>query len=670
MTSSERGATVWHVVARQGLAAVAALAVLTGGITAAGAQAIDPATDRGTPGSNPAAPGGPNQFQQNDRTGTATSSTEINSGPAQPIDVNGSSGTSGSNGSNSNAAGNSQGRGSITQNSRTDTTATDLRDPITPAFKRPPLPSAFELFVAERVGRVLPRFGADLIVPAARDFAAPPATAVPSTYVLQPGDQIFIGLSGSLDGSVKADIDNNGRIFLPKVGMVKVGGATYGDLKTLLANAIGLQYRGFNVSVSITSIRGFRVYVTGFANNPGGYSVNSLSTLINAVLAAGGPSAGGSFRSIKLYRNGEQVSDFDLYDFLRSGDKSKDVLLHSEDVLFIPPVGEQAAIAGSVNQEAIYEARPGETISDLVRYAGGATALADQSRVIVYKLANQDRLGGVEVARAALGTTPLNGGDIVQVLTTGSLIRPLARETVLIRIDGEVNKPGNYFVPPGTSLDTVIGLAGGLTPGAFVFGTRLQRLSVRTQQRRGFEEALSQLEVSLAAAPLSATLTNPNGPQQYAAARATLDRLRVTQPDGRVVLPMVDDNATLPAALALENNDTLYIPPRPSTVGVFGAVYRPASFLIEDTPRRVRDYLDMAGGSLRAADNGQVFLVRANGAVVSKKRGAMTTRAMPGDVVFVPIKTQNNSLLNKLGQIATLVFGLGLSAASIVSITR
>jgi len=670
MTSCERHATVWKVLSRRGLAAVAALAMVTGGGTATGAQTVDPANDRGTPANGTTAPGGPNQFQQNDRTGTATSSTEINSGPAQPIDVNGNSNGNGNNNAGINNAGNSQGQNSATQTSRTDATATDPRQPISPTMKRPPPPSAFELFVEERVGRVLPRFGSDLIVPAARDFAVPPATAVPSTYVLQPGDQIFIGLSGSLDGSVKADIDNNGRIFLPKVGMVKVGGATYGDLKTILANAIGLQYRGFNVSVSITSIRGFRVYVTGFANSPGGYSVNSLSTLVNAVLAAGGPSAGGSFRSIKLYRNGEQVSDFDLYDFIRSGDKSKDVLLHSEDVLFIPPVGDQVAIAGSVNQEAIYEARPGETINDLLRYAGGPTALADRSRVIVYKLANRDRLGGVEVARAAFGATAVSGGDIVQVLTTGSLVRPLARETVLIRVDGEVNKPGNYFVAPGTSLNTVIGLAGGLTPEAFVFGTRLQRLSVRLQQRRGFEEALGQLEVSLAAAPLSATLTNPNGAQQYAAARATIDRLRTTQPDGRVVLPMADDQATLPTAMTLENNDTLYVPQRPSTVGVFGAVYRPASFLLEGSPRRVREYLDMAGGSLRAADNGQIFLVRANGEVISKKRGALTRRVMPGDVVFVPIKTQNNSLLNKIGQIATLVFGLGLSAAALVSITR
>lgn len=659
MTLNSRAALMrWAV--RRAWRAVLAVATVAAPV---GAQIVDPAADRGTPAANTSnaanaangAVGATSNTQQRS-DGSAPGDTTA---PAQPVDVNGTATRAQNSGS------------SATQSSRAEATAVDARQAITPTVKRAAPPSAFDLFVEDRVGHSLPRFGADLIIPASRDFAAPPITAVPSTYVLQPGDQVFIGLSGSLDGSFKTDIDNNGRIFLPKIGMVKVGGITYGDLKSVIAQAIGQQYRSFTVAVSITSIRGFRVYVTGFANNPGGYSVNSLSTLVNAVLAAGGPAAGGSFRSIKLFRNGELVSDFDLYDFVRNGDKSKDVLLHSDDVLYIPPVGPQVAIAGSVNDEAIYEARPGETIADLIRYAGGIDALADPSRVIVYKLANRDRLGGVEVPAPVLARTPVTAGDIVQVLSTGSLVRPLARETVLVRIDGEVNQPGNYFVAPGTSLARVIDLAGGLTPDAFVYGTRLQRLSVRAQQRRGFEEAIGQLEVSLAAAPLTTSLSNPNGAQQYAAARATLDRLHASQPDGRVVLPLVDDQSSLPTQLALENNDTIYIPPRPTTVGVFGAVYRPASFLLDPAaPRRVRDYLSMSGGSLRAADNGQIFLVRANGEVVPKKRGALGMRVMPGDIIFVPVKTQNNSLLSKIGQIGTLVLGLGLSAASIITLTR
>jgi protein involved in polysaccharide export with SLBB domain len=115
------------------------------------------------------------------------------------------------------------------------------------------------------------------------------------------------------------------------------------------------------------------------------------------VLAAGGPSSGGSFRSIELFRNGELVSNFDLYDLILNGDKTKDVLLQNQDVIRIDPVGDQVAVTGSVNQEAIYEAKPGETSADVIRYAGGFNGLADRSRVILYRLSEADK-GGIEVA--------------------------------------------------------------------------------------------------------------------------------------------------------------------------------------------------------------------------------------------------------------------------------
>lgn len=541
------------------------------------------------------------------------------------------------------------------------------------AVRRPAPPNEFERFVEQRVGRRLPRFGADLIVPARRDFATPTTTTVPSSYVLNPGDEVFIGLTGSIEGSVRRAIDANGEIFLPRVGRIRLAGATFGDLRTLVERAVGIRYRGFNVSVAVTRLRGVRVYVTGFANNPGAYSVNSLSTLVNAVLQAGGPSAGGSFRSVKLYRNGAEVSDFDLYDFVRGGDKSRDVVLQNEDVLFIAPLGEQVALTGSVNQEAIYEARAGESLRDLLRFAGGLNVLADSSRVVLYRLANANTSGGVQVAREALPSAPVSGGDILQVLSEGSLARPQERQNVLVRIDGEVAKPGNYLVQPGATLGQVIQLAGGTTSRAFVFGTNFQRSSVRRQQRESFDEAVRQLELSLAGAPLTAdsSIDLATRQTQVASAQAVLERLRRAEPDGRVVLPLPDPASALPTDLVLENNDSVSIPARPSTVGVFGAVYRPASFLIPaDRPLRLGEYLKKAGGPLRVADTRDIFVVRANGEVMSKRNGGLNQRVLPGDVVFVPVRTQNTSLLAKLGQIAAIVFQFGVSAAALAAINN
>ena len=155
-------------------------------------------------------------------------------------------------------------------------------------------PNEFEQFVERTIGRRLPRFGSDLLLPSNRDYATPATATVPPGYVLNIGDRIQISMTGSIEGSVQREIDTNGRIFLPRVGSIRLAGVRYGDLKDRLASAIGTKFRNFTVNVGIADLRGVRVYVTGFANNPGAYTVNSLSTLVNAVLAAGGPSAGGS----------------------------------------------------------------------------------------------------------------------------------------------------------------------------------------------------------------------------------------------------------------------------------------------------------------------------------------------------------------------------------------
>ena len=533
--------------------------------------------------------------------------------------------------------------------------------------------SEFEVYAERAIGRKLPRFGADLLVPASRDFQSSPVAQVPPSYVLGPGDQIFVGISGSVEATLDLELDSNGRVFIPKVGAVQLAGVAYGDLQGRLAQAVGQQYRDFRVTTMITRLRGIRVYVTGFARQPGSYTVNSLSTLVNAVLAAGGPGPGGSFRSMRLFRKGQLISDFDLYDLILRGDKSRDMVLENEDVLYVSPVGGQVAVAGSVNVEAIYEAREGESLDRLLAYAGGMTPLADNSRIILYRLSNFDSIGGKEVSQAELATIPVEGGDVLEVLASGTLARPRERQSAVVRIEGEVAKPGNYYVAPGTSLDAVIAMAGGLTSKAFVFGTTVERLSVRQQQRQSFQEALQQLELSISAAPLvnDSSVDIGNRQAQLAAARSALEQLRRREPDGRVVLQLTPDTRQLPEGIPVENSDRIYVPPVPATVGVFGAVYRPASFLLgAGKPKRVRDYLALSGGPIRAADRGELFVVRANGAVLSKRKGALNAYVVPGDVMFVPIRTASSSVWSRILQISTLVFQLGLSAATIAAVSN
>lgn len=537
-------------------------------------------------------------------------------------------------------------------------------------LKAPPKPGEFEDYVARVIDRRLPRFGQDLLLPANRDFATPSTATVPPGYRLNVGDTIVMSLAGSVDGSVEREIDTNGNIFLPSVGTLHLAGVRYGDARAKIFEAIGTKYRDFTVNVSVQKLRGVRVYVTGFANNPGAFTLNSLSTVTNAVLQAGGPASGGSFRSVKLYRAGTEVLDFDLYELLRNGNRLNDAVLQNEDVLFIPPAAEQVAVIGSVQQEAIYELKAGETLQQMLELAGGANVLGDPDTFLLYRTREQADLGPRQIRSDQSSTTIAAGGDILQVLSKGSLVQPVVRQSVLVRVEGEVNKPGNYFVAPNTSLELVMEMAGGLTSRAFPFGTKLVRQSVREQQRAGYQEAVRQLEQAVASAALTSDSSVGEGERtaQIAGAREVLAQLRKAEPDGRVVMDIDPETTSVPGGLLLENNDRIMIPPRATTVGVFGAVYRPASFLIDGKPLRVSDYIDRAGGPQRAADRANIILVRANGAVLPRSRGALSARVLPGDVVFVPVRTSKSSFWTKMREISTIVFQLGLATAVVANI--
>ena len=590
-----------------------------------------------------------------------------------PVDTSGASTSSDnqSNGSsNSNAAVYDPVRIDEKNQSNSDASKSPLVDIDKRQIKKA-RPGEYQEWVADVTGLKLERFGSDLLLPSDRDFATPATSTIPPDYALNVGDVVSISLTGSVQGSAEFTIDRDGKIFLPNIGTVSLIGVRYRDLKDRISAAVGRQYRGYDVSVSISSLRGVRVYVTGFAVNPGAYTVSSLSTLVNAVLKAGGPGSGGSFRSAKLYRNGKEVADFDLYQLLRDGNRATDPILQNEDVIFIPPTGNQVAVIGSVNEAAIYEAKPGETVEDLVRYAGGATALADQSRTILYRLSDQDTVGSKQIDRIESANEAIEAGDILQILPIGSLARPLERQRVMVRLEGEVNRPGNYYVAPGTPLGAVIEMAGGLTARAYPFGAEFRRESVRAQQVQGFREAIEQMELVLAAAPLNSdrTLGAAERESQINFAKAFIEKLKKNEPDGRMVLGITPEMRDLPSNISLENNDKILIPARIDSVGVFGAIYRPATFLMNDAERlKVKDYVELAGGPMRGADKGNIFVVRANGSVLSRSRGAMGSLTLPGDTIIVPIKTQNVSILSKLLDVSQVIFQFGLTAAAISSL--
>ncbi|EGD60723.1 capsule polysaccharide export system periplasmic protein [Novosphingobium nitrogenifigens DSM 19370] len=529
----------------------------------------------------------------------------------------------------------------------------------------PAPPSEFETYVSKLAGKPLRRFGSDLLLPEARDFTLPGTTAIPGDYRLNPGDQLLLNLAGSIQASaLRLTIDSEGRIFVPRVGTITVGSLRYADLAATITREVGRQYRNFTVDVSVSRLHGLTVYVTGFARRPGAYTVNSLSTLVNAVMAAGGPAAGGSFRSIRLSRNGRIISDFDFYDLLLRGDKSGDKTLQNGDVIYVAPSGKQVAVLGSVNREAIFEIAPGETLVDAVSDAGGINTVADDSRLMV--LDTLDRTTGWQQLSAAdARNRKVERGQIVRVLSDAGIARPIDSQPVLVTVGGEVRHPGRYYFAPGTHLADVIERAGGLTSQAFPYAGVITRESVKAQQRESFARALADMELLLRTQPLvsvnRAQLTQAGS---IALIDSVVKKMREREPSGRLVLDIPVTATSLPGDIVVENNDTIEIPTRPVTIGVFGSVASPASFAYRDG-MTIGDAVALAGGAQRLADKSGVFVIRANGTVIAMHKATYREKALPGDLVYMPVDAARGEFWARFRDITTSLFGGLVGAASI-----
>ena len=245
--------------------------------------------------------------------------------------------------------------------------------------------SEFEMFAEDAAGRTLRVYGRQLFDEGPTTFAPMDRIPVPADYTIGPGDQLLIRVWGKIDLDVNVTVDRNGQIFLSRVGSLTVAGLRYEQLESYLRTAIGNLYKGFELNVTMGQLRSIQIFVLGSARQPGAYTVSSLSTLVNALFASGGPSATGSMRHIQLRRDNRVLVDFDIYDLLRRGDKSHDVQLLPGDVIYIPPVGPQIAIMGSVNEPGIYELRGETTIAAALIDAGGLTNLAEVDRVLSRK---------------------------------------------------------------------------------------------------------------------------------------------------------------------------------------------------------------------------------------------------------------------------------------------
>lgn len=544
-------------------------------------------------------------------------------------------------------------------------------------------PGEFELFVQRLAGDtvLIRRFGAELMQQ--EDPGAEISPQVPPDYLVKPGDELLVTVWGSVDADIRTRVDRNGRITIPRVGPVLVAGVRFSDLSGTISQRVGQVFRNFQISVALGQLGAQRVYVTGFVERPGAYSVSSLSTVLNALVQAGGPSAAGSLRQVEVMRGGTRAATLDMYDFLLRGNRSGDLMLQPDDVVHVGPLGTQVGLIGSVNRPGVYELKSGETVADLVRMAGGFTAVADRSRVSLERLDDRATVRITQLALPGSSAQTLVQGDVLRAFSAVDSSLPVQRQNKRVKVEGEVARPGEYLLPPQSTIEDAIAAAGGLTGSAFLFGTDFTRESVRITQQQNFDRALRDLEVDLARNTSTQRAANAGDEAALQASRENansrlVSTLRALRPTGRIVLQILPDARSLPP-LALEDGDRIYVPPKPTTVGVFGSVFNGGSYLYTEG-RPLGVYLGLAGGPTRGADVQSSFVVRANGTVISGQQsgnrlfsgsgGIDAIRAEPGDTVFVPEEINKTTFVQAAKDWTQILYQFGLGIAGIVSATR
>ena len=642
-------------------------------------------------------------------------------------------------------------------------------------------------------------------------------------------------------------MDRSGSIYVPKVGAIRVAGLRFDELQKRIETELSRTYRNFDISVNLGRLRSIQIYVVGEVQQPGSYTISSLSTVLNALFVSGGPNVRGSLRHIQIRRSGTAVADFDLYDFLLRGDKSKDVKLEAGDTIFIPAVGPQVAISGSVRHPAIYELNHENTVQDLVELAGGLTAIAltdhvsleridakrlrvatkltlndagkqmllrdgdvlfvdhitagyEQTVTIRGNLANPGRFpwhegmrlseiipdrmallttnywrernrlgipvplfepaadpraptpgskaaasdsaqaaqalkaGAINAPLVVGGSQPsilpqaeeslprneivipapeidwsyavierldpdtlkstlipfnlgklvqdhdstqdleLRSGDTVTILSQNDIGIPQAQRTKFVRLEGEFSSAGVYTVMPDETLADLVRRSGGLTGGAYLYGSNFSRRSAQVFQQQRLDEYIASLSADMerSAAVRSAGLGGADS-AVLSEQRMMIDQLRQLRATGRVVLEFKPDSVGQGAIppLPLEDGDVFRVPSRPATVSVVGAVYGQNVFLYEPD-RRLADYVAMAGKANRIADRKHAFIIRADGSVFSRDRAQGTlsnnfdsVRINPGDAIVVPEKMIKTPVLRELLDYSQVLSSFGLAAAAI-----
>lgn len=287
-------------------------------------------------------------------------------------------------------------------------------------------------------------------------------------YILSTGDNIQINVYGISQQTYSLEIEKSRAINIQGIGPIYIGGLPFGKAKNIIKSRLSTIYGGMKgqnpntfVSISVGNISGINVNIIGEANLPGTYTLPATAKVLKALYLAGGPGENGSFREIELIRKGKKIATIDIYKYLVNGDSRENVQLQNNDVILIKPYIQRIFIKGAFKRNGIFEAKPGESVANMIQYAGGFNTFAYNKQVNLTR--NNDESLTIKTVEANdYINTPVENGDIIEAIKVSN------RFANRVAIKGAVFRPGEYELTPPMTLQQLITKAGGVKEEAFL----------------------------------------------------------------------------------------------------------------------------------------------------------------------------------------------------------
>ena len=506
------------------------------------------------------------------------------------------------------------------------------------------VPSLYDLYTQiSRRSPALERFGEEVFRNGTGNFnQLPMDLPVGPDYVLGPGDGLSIELWGGISERLQRVVDREGRVALPEAGAIQVTGRSLGDVQQLVQGVLRREFRDVHADVSLARLRTVRVYVVGDVARPGAYDVSSLSTPLNALYQAGGPTARGSLRILRVYRGQLLTGEIDLYDLLLHGVRSTLERLQAGDTIMVPPLGAELTIAGMVRRPAIYELNHEANLAEALELAGGVLntgtlrhieverVVAHESRTLLRLDLPESNLpetglpgNNKNAVTSALEAFKIQDGDKIRI----SPILPFSERTVYL--DGYVFHPGKHPYREGMRVTDLISSYSDLPPEPAVRHAEIIRLAPPDYAPQVIAFNLAQ---ALAAG-------KPESGSGGAPGSAPLD-------------PNVAPGAPNAQDVTLQPFDTVRIFSRfdfedPPIITVSGEVRHPGEH-VTNGGTRLRDAVYLAGGITSDAllGDAQVFRRTSDGKL--KVLSVNLERALAGDAADnVPLEPKDRVFIHR-----------------------